>query len=199
VRHFRFFLVIGLLALLPLEAGATAMSLVGVMNSESDHFPGGTSQGHAAFGGGLLNEYRFYPHFSFEFDVLFLPTKWSSYNSTAGANESASFNTLEFPFLVRAHIGRVFSLGTGAYFASRISDYSYTVSGASNNKSITNVMKKNDFGVVFSAAFYIPLRPLTHIVIDGRYTSGLSNDSPTAAGSLHFVAAQVLAGLRLGF
>lgn len=183
-------------------AEAARLSLVGVGNSADPAVPGTGYSGETAYGGGVLLEMRTLPLIGFEIGALYAPRKYSY--STSTSDYTLSYNTYEFPVLLRLHLGRYLSVGAGGYYARSNGGISETTmtGGTSSSQGVSFASQQqsnSDYGAILSAALTMRIAPLTRLLFDGRYLMGLKNDSLASGGSMKFNDMELLAGLQFGF
>jgi hypothetical protein len=199
-------LILTFALLLPGSADAARFSLMGVANSSEPNEPGTEYSSVSGYGAGLLMEFRLMPAIGIEFGALFMPRKFA-YNTVVPTNTktTVSAKVYEFPVLLRMHLGRLFSLGVGGYFAraaGEMNTETKTDGGAASTQTVSYASRSQtdtDFGALASLALYIRLAALTHLAVDARYTMGMKNNSTAAGGDRKFNDMQLLAGLQFGF
>lgn len=198
-----------LLALAYFAAGiapASALKIAAVGAVSKSQPSDSAYQPKNAFGGGGLIEFGLGPLFGLEIGALLVPRKYEVTRVTpASETVTTEQKMVEIPLVFRAYLGKVLSLGVGAYYTSYTGNFETStknnVTGAITNSSQTYAAagrSESDYGFVSSLGIYLPLMPLLRIVLDGRYTVGVK-DNVTGPGDLKFNDIQVLAGLQLGF
>jgi hypothetical protein len=103
--------------------------------------------------GGLGAEFPMGKSFGLEVDAMYQSLKAEA--TAAGTTTKSSFSELELPVMVRANLGRFFSLGAGGYYDVPISD------------GLTS-----DYGYVGSLRIMFPMKSMGFF-LDGRYAGGL--------------------------
>ena len=200
-----FILAIFLALTLSPKVHAARIAFVGVANSSEPHQPGNEYTAETGLGAGVLLEFRLLPLFGFELGALYAPRKFSHATlSPSDAKITYTANMYQFPVLFRAHLGRTFSLGVGAYYAKAKGDLtveSVTNSGKSSQKATfaSQGLSDSDYGLASSVAISFRLLPLTYLLLDGRYLMGLKNNSTVVGGDRKYNDMQLLAGLQFGF
>jgi hypothetical protein len=187
-------------------ASAVKFSAVGAMiQAEPKLSNGSTYTAKNSYGGGALLEFGLGPIFGFEIGALSLPRKYEFANINAGITSSvvATQKMLQVPVLFRAYLGKVLSLGFGGYYAKYNGSYAFetTTLGVKTTGSSTYAaagLSDSDYGFVSSIALYIPMAPMFRIILDGRYTVGVKDNSTTTT-EMKFNDIQALAGFQLGF
>ena len=166
------------------EAHAFSISVVGAFNDSNPStgaisgFSGGaTGAGASAtgFGGGALFGFGGAGPIGFELGALYLPrngTEAGSDGNNGTYTATIKSTVLEIPALLRFHLGHMFSVGAGAYYALGMGTTTMTMTDAGQSGTAA-ASTGSDFGLLASAAVTIPLAPTLGIVIDGRYTMGL--------------------------
>jgi hypothetical protein len=104
--------------------------------------------------------------------------------------------------VLKAYLANVLSIGVGAYYATYSGDMketTKTLSGSStSNRSFAAAShEKSDFGLVTSLGIYIPISPVSRIILDGRYNIGMK-DNNTSAAELKYNDIQALLGIQFG-
>ncbi len=186
-------------------ANAARFSLVGVANSSEPNEPGTEYSGKAGYGAGLLLEFKLMPLIGFELGALMMPRKYE-YSSVVPTSSKTTLSSkvYQFPALLRMHLGRLFSLGVGGYYAKANGDISSDTKSdsGSSSQSLTYAARSQtstDYGALASLALYMRLAPVTYLTFDGRYAMGMKNNSTAAGGDRKFNDMQLLAGLQFGF
>jgi len=188
------------------SAQAARFSLVGVANSSEPNEPGTEYSGRPGYGAGLLVEFRIMPAIGFEMGALYMPRKYE-YNTAVPTSTKTTLSgkMYEFPVLLRMHLGRLFSLGVGGYYAKaagQISGETQT-EGAGTTTQVYTYAARNqtetDYGALVSLALYMRMAPLTYFTVDGRYAMGMKNTSTIAGSERKYNDMQLLAGLQFGF
>jgi hypothetical protein len=134
-----------------------------------------------------------------------LPRKYSSSEAVpTAAKYTYQSNIYEFPLILRMHLGRMLSFGVGGYYAIVKGDIGVAseVGGAKGSTRASygdSAQTTSDFGAVTSLALRFRMLPLIYLLIDGRYTIGMKNNSTAAGGDRKYNDMQLLAGLQLGF
>jgi|GEM_PF-4362975 len=190
----------------PAAAFGARISLLGVANSSEPNEPGTEYSGRPGYGAGLLFEIRMMPAIGFEFGALYMQRKYE-YNTVVPTNTrtTVSASLYEFPVLLRMHLGRLFSLGVGGYYAKAAGDLgteTRTEGGPASKQTATYTSRNltsTDYGALVSLALYFRLAPITHFTIDGRYAIGMKNNSTVAGTERKYNDMQLLAGLQFGF
>lgn len=194
IEAMKFFpsLVLALL-LLPLKSQAFTAAIVGaVTNSTPSANSGSNYEGKIGLGYGALIEGSLAPGVGLEIDVLSLKRK---YENLAPPAVTTTQDLTEIPLLVRLHMGPFLSVGFGAYYAR----YTGKIHKGTQEIDYANSsFSKDDFGAATSIGIYFPLLPGLKLLIDGRYTLGVT-DNDTSSAELKFNDVLLLAGLRLGF
>lgn len=203
----RYFAALFLLSLFfhPTAHGAR-ISLLGVANSSEPNEPGTEYSGRPGYGAGLLLEFRLMPAIGIEFGALSLQRKYE-YNTVVPTSTKTTVTAkmYEFPVLLRMHLGRLFSLGVGGYYAKAAGELgteTRTEGGAASSQTVSYASRNqttSDFGALVSMALYFRLAAITHLTIDGRYAMGLKNNSTVAGSERKYNDMQLLAGLQFGF
>jgi hypothetical protein len=194
-----------LLLILSPAAEAARMSLVGVANSSTPHTPGVEYTGETSYGAGILLEGRFVPMVGFEIGAIYAPRKFSYSTAVPQTTTvTSSAKVYEFPAALRFHLGRVFSLGFGGYYAMAKGNITQETSSASGSstQNVTFASQSqvdSDYGLLGSAQLAFRFTPLTHLVFDARYLLGLKNNSTIAGSDRKYNDFELLAGLQLGF
>lgn len=186
-----------LLLLCPCPAWAFRLSAVGVANFSERQEPGTKYSASPSFGVGALLESRFGPPpspFGLEFGVLSLERKYKNDNTTT------TQKLLEFPVVLRVHVGSIFSLGFGGYYAKyrgAITEQFANTAPISKTYAAER-LETSDYGFVSSLAIYFPIVPGIRFLLDGRYTISTKNNHVTP-GDTRFNDLQALGGIQIGF
>jgi hypothetical protein len=194
-----------LFAILPVHAEAARLSLAGVANSSQPTQPGTEYTGVAAYGAGILLEFRMVPFVGLELGGLYAPRKFSYSTVTPTVTKyTATATAYEFPALLRFHLGRTLSFGLGGYYAKAKGDIGLDseTNGVKSSQGVTFASQQqsdSDYGIATSLALTMRLAPLTHLLVDGRYLIGLKNNSLAAGGDRKYNDMELLAGLQFGF
>lgn len=201
MKKYIFLLAIASVILPSNSAWALRASLVGAANYSSPKVIGGTHQAIWDYGWGGLLEFSMVPFVGIEFGALYLPRKYeySSFSTTT----TITRNMVEFPVLLRAHVGSALSLGIGGYYGKYYENVHVTTQTGSSTSSYTATygtqgVSDTDYGFATSIALYIPITPAARLLLDGRYTIS-AKDNDKGGGDLKFNDIQALAGLQIGF
>ncbi len=153
------------------------------------------------YGGGVLFRFEMFSKLSLEVGALYLPRGYSESDSVVGTVVN-TFDTIQFPALLKYQPFSILSLGLGPYFSHGVgSVHSYPVSDPSQTTDTAysfSTFGADDYGMVVSAGLDIRILPLTRWVMDGRYLIGAQNISKMDGTSIYFRDLQIITGLRFG-
>lgn len=150
-----------------------------------------TSDSKLGIGAGALLELSTGLMTAFEVGLLYHPRKAEAAGITTTSNYllvPAQFRLWFSPFIV---------IGAGGYFAKGIGDTSRSGSVGGITIDATGSTPEDDFGLIGSAGFDLPLAPLTSIVLEARYLLGLK-DFDDSSDSAKLRDLQGLVGIRFG-
>lgn len=198
-------------ALVPFSSHAIEVALEGGLSFDTPTMsstnggaaPSLTSKSSIAYG--LFAGYSMFPGFQLESGVMLLPR---SFSQTDGLGNLANteFKSYMIPVMMRFTLLPLISIGGGAYYATGTGNVSSTVTltgggGTVSGESDFNTagIKKSGYGALASVRLGLPLAPLVHLLVDGRYLMDLSERSTDATESLKFKDLQVLGGISIGF
>ncbi len=193
-----------LLFTLPTSSWAMRLSVVAAgIHSQPEVSPSTFSYTpNTEYGGGALLEFGIVPFVGLELGALYLPRSFQ-YTPLYYTNITVTLKTIQYPVLLRAYLFDMLSIGAGGYYAKYISGVKYETStpagiqNTSNTLALSN-LEESDYGLVGSVAIYIPFSKLSRLMLDGRYTVGLKDNS-LATNEIKYNDIQVLAGLQVGF
>jgi hypothetical protein len=205
MKRILFFLTLLTTATMSQSAHAMRFSLVGAANMSEPKVAGTKYTAVNGFGYGALLEFGIMPFFTMELGALSLPRNFEyGQNVPSVAHTTVKMKMLEVPVVFKAYLGHALSVGLGGYYAKYKGDISYESTDAFGQTSVTNKTlsaaghSASDYGLVTSLGLYIPLAPLTRIILDGRYTIGIKNNN-IGAGTTTYNDLQLLAGVRFSF
>ena len=189
-----------LTSLFSTPAHAIKFSLVGAANNSEPKAAGITYDPVLATGGGALLEFGLGPMFGFEMGAIYVPREYE-FNSFA-LRYTYQQKMVQFPVLLRAYLGGILSLGFGGYYSKYQGDLAIKtknlgITTTSSMKYDTAGLTTDDYGFASSLALYLPLAPMTKLLIDGRYNIGVKDNS-TAPGELIYNDMQLLVGIQIG-
>jgi hypothetical protein len=150
------------------------------------------------YGGGVLVEAKVSSGLGIEWGGLYILRGFVSTDSST----QYTFYTVEFPLLLKFHVGKVFSLGVGGYYAHHMGNI--YLNPVSDKSAIsyegygTASISTEDCGFALSLGFAVGLVPRIALVVDARYLLGLKNISLLEGSGIKMTDYQVLAGLRFG-
>ncbi len=165
-------------------------------------------------GGGALLGIGLGSAFEIESGLIYVTRKGSVTFSILSIAETLTVTThgWQVPVLLRYNPLPFLSFGAGGYaFLGMGKVKNHTTGELTNNGTAKESeqtyseadLKKNDFGLLFSAALRVPLSPFFSFLVDGRYALGMTdvNADPsdtTPALVQKYTDMQVLAGFRIG-
>ena len=196
------------LILMPLNSHALEFGVLGGLNYDNSLGTGSsitytTKASGAVVAGGFVKK-SFNLLLDVELDIIYMKKKSTeSYTGTVNSMDVSGSDVYEsssylIPIIFRTSFvpGGIFNIGAGAYYEVGTSD------GVKENgvkKTYADVgVKHSDIGLVGSAQLRLPIVPLFHILVDGRYCYGLTEQSTTAGYSVKNKYIQVLAGFSFG-
>ena len=154
---------------------------------------------------GVFIETSMVPLIGFELGAFYVPRKYSVHSLTGNSDVTYGLTQFQIPALVRLHLIPFLSFGVGGYYAHSLGDIQAdsTVGGVTTSRSITYDSvnySQNEFGLLGSVRFEVPILPLLNIMADARYLRDLKNIN-TASNSitLKLHGVQVLVGASFGF
>jgi hypothetical protein len=142
------------------------------------------------------------PLFDVELDVIYMKKRMvETFGGTAAALGSPTVETSSYliPVLVRTSFvpGGFFNVGAGAYY--EIGTNRGVIKNGTYQSYESQFLKHNDLGLIGSAQVRIPLLPLVHGILDGRYLFGLTEQSTdTTQFSSKNRSFQAFLGLSVG-
>ncbi|MGK5086364.1 outer membrane beta-barrel protein [Bdellovibrionota bacterium FG-2] len=113
-----------------------------------------------------------------------------------------SYNTYQFPLLLRFTALPFLSFGAGGYYAMGTGNVTETVGGVPLPVPATFAevgLKTSDYGLEGNARFRLPILPLFGLIVDARYLYGLADTSASPDVKLNTRDFQALAGIQFGF
>lgn len=143
----------------------------------------------SGFGFGGLVGFKMMPLISLETGALMTPFKLDLPEDTFIRQ-----NYIVIPALLRLNLPIV-SVGAGIAYGIR----SGGITARAGGEDITapdDISYKNNLGVMGSVAFRLPVAPMLGLLLDVRYTLGLTNHSEDADTSLKFNNLMVLGGVN---
>lgn len=188
-------------ALIPLSSHAIEVALEGGLSIDTPSLsftsggaaPSLTSKSSIAYG--LFAGYSMFPGFQLESGLMLLPRSYSQADGLGNIVDS-KFNSYMIPVMMRFTLLPIISVGGGAFYATGTGNVSTTSLESDFN---TAGIKKSGYGALASVRLGLPLAPLVHLLVDGRYLMDLSERSTDATESLKFKDLQVLGGISIGF
>jgi len=185
------------------QAHALEVGLLGGLNFWGYGFTppaGGTLTGKTSgqLGLGGFVKAGLNPILDLELDLIYMKKK----NTISGASQTNVFETASYmiPVMVRTSFipGGFVNVGAGAYYEIGTSS-GVIVDGASGAYSDAGV-KSHDLGLIGSVQLRLPILPLVHFLVDGRYLYGLNEQSNDVASSGNFKnrSYQAFAGISVG-
>ena len=162
------------------------------------------SQADSGLGFGALAGISVAPFIEFETGGLYVSRKYKSVLTTLGTPTTNSYSqhALEIPLLLRVNLIPFVSVGAGAYYAIGMGDVSDNNGTKTTTGSYSSFgLKSNDLGLQVSAAVHFPIMIATSLILDARYSYGLTdvNNNPsqtTPAITIKYCAIDVLLGLQ---
>lgn len=158
--------------------------------------PTTNSTGSLALGGFV--KFVINPLFDLEVDLIYAKKK-NAYTDSTGTSvwEMSSYMV---PVMIRSSFipGNFVNVGAGAYYEIGASS-GVTIDGANGAYSDASV-KHNDIGLIGSIQVRLPVIPLVHFLVDGRYLYGLNEQQSDTAtnGSYKNRSIQAFAGISVG-
>jgi len=143
--------------------------------------------GRAKYGAGLLVEFPLSPRVGFELGALYLTRQYAlTYKLALVADPtlaseqpigSLRHGFIQVPAMFKFHLGRVFALGLGGYFANNIGQVTRINNAGEEEKgSYADArLKRTDYGLSAGLGVAIPMGSSVAFLIDGRYNMGLAN------------------------
>ena len=195
------------LSMLPLQAQAFEVGVLGGITSSrtSAEIGPSTRNTTADYAFGAMADLPLIsplPGFIVEVDALVMRRKVEINNvqvldasGSLGNSVLSSASTTYFmvPAIARFTALPIVNAGVGPYFATPLGKISTNTNGQTQESD-----SSTDLGLVASVQARIPLMPLIHAVVDGRYILGLK-DQGESTGSNKFRDFQALAGVSIGF
>ena len=142
------------------------------------------------------------PILDLELDLIYMKKKNTITIAAGTASQTNVFETASYmiPVMVRTSFipGGFVNVGAGAYYEIGTSN-GVTFDGASGTYSDAGV-KHHDLGLIGSIQLRMPILPLVHFLVDGRYLFGLNeqNNDVSSSGSFKNRSYQAFAGISVG-
>jgi hypothetical protein len=165
---------------------------------------GGQSAG-VGYAAGVLVGFDLIPELEIESGLLYTHDKINaSFNAptlSLVGSQSASWNYLQVPVVVRCHVLPVLGLGAGVYYGHTVGGVTTTstIAGIPNStSSVSNSsLSSSDFGFIFNARGNLPIAEGISALIDIRYLLGVTNGNTDGSPNDNFSMRQTqfLAGL----
>lgn len=171
-------------------AQALELTVLGGLNfAKTAYEPDVDFDSKIAFSYGGLIATDFATLFTIETGALFMNRK------VADALNSYRMSTFQIPLLLRVSLPIV-SFGAGAYYAFKLGDITQE-DLLTGGETDLEPAKSGDFGLMGNVRLSFPFAPTMAIVLDGRYSFGLTNQSETAGETAKTRDLAVFAGLNL--
>jgi hypothetical protein len=142
------------------------------------------------------------PILDLELDLIYMKKKNTITIAAGTASQTNVFETASYmiPVMVRTSFipGGFVNVGAGAYYEIGTSN-GVTFDGASVTYSDAGV-KHHDLGLIGSVQLRMPILPLVHFLVDGRYLYGLNeqNNDVATSGNFKNRSYQAFAGISVG-
>lgn len=195
-----FLLVILLLGLSQASAQASELSTVGaITNPSMSSNPSGIgneTRGRTMIGAGALVGIPIKSSMIIEIGALYQPHRF-----IIPADNSLTTDYLTIPVLFRLKATPQLSVGIGASYAIRLGKSSYDNGSGNITNASSNEELKANFSLVASASTTIPINSTIGVLVDARFSLGLSdlNSDSSISDSIQVNSLTVLMGPKFTF